>query len=126
MKIGRIVKARLDPEGRLRRDGRPLRPRVDHARLESVAARAADPDTPILTARELGAFRRVAPAAAVDPLGVRRRLKMSQAAFAQIFGVSLRTVQEWEQRRRRPAGAARTLLRIIDREPDAVRRAIGF
>lgn len=103
-----------------------VRPRVDPARLDAVAAFAPDDDAPVLTARELKSFRRVSPGKAVDPLGVRRRLKMSQAAFAQVFGVSVRTVQEWEQRRRKPAGAARTLLRVIDREPAAVRRAIGL
>jgi DNA-binding transcriptional regulator YiaG len=126
MKTARIVKAKLEPDGRLRSNGRLVRPRVDRSRLDSAAARAADPDAPILTAREVASFRRVTPNKAINPLGVRKRLKMSQTAFAHVFGVSLRTVQEWEQHRRRPAGAARTLLQVIDREPDAVRRAIGF
>jgi len=125
MKTERIVKAKLDRDGKLRSKGRILQPRVDMSRLDSAAAFAPDKDTPILTAREVASFRRVAPKA-VDPLGIRKRLKMSQTAFAHVFGVSLRTVQEWEQHRRRPAGAARTLLQVIDREPDAVRRAIGF
>ena len=79
-----------------------------------------------MTARELTTFRRVTPSRTIDPLSVRKRLKMSQAAFAHVFGVSLRTVQGWEQRRRHPAGAARSLLQVIDREPEAVRRAIGL
>lgn len=126
MKSERTVKTSIDAQGRLTRDGRVVRARVNKARLESSAAFAPDDDAPILTAREIASFRRVNPSEAIDPLNVRTRLKMSQAAFAHVFGVSVRTVQEWEQRRRQPTGAARALLQVIDREPDAVRRAIGF
>lgn len=126
MKTGRIVRARLDDKGHLVSEGRVLQPRVDKSRLSSPAAFAPDDDSPILTARQLTSFRRINPPKAVDPSRVRKRLKMSQAAFAHVFGVSVRTVQEWEQQRRKPAGAARTLLQVIDREPEAVRRAIGL
>ena len=126
MKSERTVKTSIDAQGRLTRDGRVVRARVNKARLESSAAFAPDDDAPIPTAREIASFRRVNPSEAIDPLNVRTRLKMSQAAFAHVFGVSVRTVQEWEQRRRQPTGAARALLQVIDREPDAVRRAIGF
>lgn len=126
MKSERTVKTSLDAQGRLTRDGRVVRARVSKGRLESPAAFAPDDDAPVLTAREIASFRRVKPSESVDPLNVRTRLKMSQAAFAHVFGVSVRTVQEWEQRRRQPTGAARALLQVIDREPDAVRRAIGL
>lgn len=56
---------------------------------------------------------------------IRERLGLSQEAFADRFHLSLRTVQEWEQRRRVPEGPARVLLRVIDREPDAVERALA-
>ncbi|MGD9883996.1 MAG: helix-turn-helix domain-containing protein [Reyranella sp.] len=120
------MKTSIDAQGRLTRDGRVVRARVNKARLDSPAAFAPDDDVPILTAREIASFRRVKRSETVDPLNVRTRLKMSQAAFAHVFGVSVRTVQEWEQRRRQPTGAARALLQVIDREPDAVRRAIGL
>lgn len=126
MKTGRIVRARLDDNGRLISEGRVLQPRVDKSRLNSPAAFAPDHDAPVLTARQLSSFRRVHPQKTLDPSRVRKRLKMSQSAFAHVFGVSVRTVQEWEQRRRKPAGAARTLLQVIDREPEAVWRAIGM
>jgi DNA-binding transcriptional regulator YiaG len=125
-KSERIERVSLGADGRLRSGGRIVRPRVNHARLDSPAAFAPDEDTPFLTAKELASFRRAKPVKAVDPSAVRRRLKMSQTAFAHVFGVSVRTVQEWEQHRRKPAGAARTLLQVIDREPAAVRRAIGL
>jgi len=43
---------------------------------------------------------------------------LSQSAFAGLMGVSLRTVQEWEQGRREPSGPAKTLLRIAEQHPD--------
>ena len=126
MKTERIVKAKFDAKGRLRdRGGRLLRTRADRSRLDDPAAFQPDEDIPVLTTRELKGFRRATPKA-IDPGGVRKRLKMSQGAFAHVFGVSVRTVQEWEQHRRKPAGAARALLQVIDREPEAVRRAIGL
>ena len=60
-----------------------------------------------------------------DVRAVRERLGLSQEAFAQRFQLSLRTVQDWEQKRRIPEGPARTLLRIIDREPEAAARALA-
>jgi putative transcriptional regulator len=56
---------------------------------------------------------------------VRERLGLSQEAFAQRFGLSLRTIQEWEQHRREPDGPARVLLQVIANEPEAVERALA-
>jgi putative transcriptional regulator len=61
----------------------------------------------------------------VNVRAARRRLGMSQDRFAQNFGVSAATVSNWEQGRRRPEGPARVLLAVIDREPEAVKRALG-
>jgi putative transcriptional regulator len=60
-----------------------------------------------------------------DVRALRERLGLSQEAFAERFQISLRTVQEWEQRRRVPEGPARTLLRVIERDPAAVERALA-
>lgn len=65
--------------------------------------------------------------AEVEPIDVRaarRRLGLSQAGFASAFGVSVASLRKWEQGQRFPTGAARTLLRVIDREPEAVMRAL--
>jgi putative transcriptional regulator len=51
---------------------------------------------------------------------VRERTGLSQARFAQLLGVSVRTLQEWEQGRRAPSGAARTLLLIAQKNPQAL------
>lgn len=61
----------------------------------------------------------------VDVRAVRRKLGMSQDVFARQFGVSAATVRNWEQGRRRPEGPARVLLRVIDKEPEAVKRALA-
>jgi putative transcriptional regulator len=61
----------------------------------------------------------------VDVAAIRRRLGLSQAEFASRFGFKLDAVQNWEQGRRRPDGAARAFLRVIEREPDAVQRALA-
>jgi putative transcriptional regulator len=49
---------------------------------------------------------------------IRAQLQLSQTAFAGLMGVSLRTLQDWEQGRRQPAGSARMLLRIAQQHPE--------
>lgn len=53
----------------------------------------------------------------------RNRVGLSQSEFARLLGVSVRTLQDWEQGRREPSGAAKTLLRIAAQNPEAVRAA---
>ena len=60
----------------------------------------------------------------INTARIRKKINMSQSEFAAYFGVSVRTIQEWEQGRVVPSGAARAFLIVIDREPDAVRRAL--
>ena len=55
------------------------------------------------------------------PAEVRARAGLSQNRFAQLLGVSTRTLQQWEQGRRQPTGAARTVLRISARHPEVLR-----
>lgn len=100
--------------------------RVDRARVlgtsdEEIERQIADdPDTaPISSDEELAHDRMVYPVRSI-----RERMGMSQATFARLFGISVDTLQNWEQGRRQPEGPARMLLRVIDREPEAVRRAL--
>jgi putative transcriptional regulator len=51
---------------------------------------------------------------------IRERTGLSQAKFATLLGVSVRTLQEWEQGRRAPSGAARTLLMVAAKNPQAL------
>lgn len=51
----------------------------------------------------------------------RASVGLSQAAFAELLGVSVRTFQDWEQGRRSPTGAAKTLLRVAVQHPEVLR-----
>ena len=61
---------------------------------------------------------------APDVKAIRKAFGMSQAQLATFLHVSPRTLQNWEQGRRMPGGATRTLLRIMEKEPKAVMRAL--
>lgn len=56
---------------------------------------------------------------------IRAKLKLSQAQFARAFGISLDTLQNWEQGRRQPTGPAKVLLRVAERHPEAVLEAVA-
>lgn len=73
-----------------------------------------DPDAP------MAAFQAIP-----DVQAIRERLSMSQTTFATTIGVPVATVRNWEQRRTGIAPSARTLLRIMEREPAAVLRALA-
>jgi putative transcriptional regulator len=60
----------------------------------------------------------------VDVRAARKRLGMTQERFSRAFGVSLDTLRKWETGARHPTGAARTLLRVIEHNPEAVAAAI--
>jgi len=60
----------------------------------------------------------------IDVRAIRERISLSQGEFAKLFGLSKRTLEHWEHRRRVPSGPARAFLTVIAREPDAVRRAL--
>lgn len=52
---------------------------------------------------------------------VRAKIGLSQPDFARLLGVSVRTLQQWEQGRRQPSGAAKTLLNIAEKRPEVLR-----
>jgi putative transcriptional regulator len=60
----------------------------------------------------------------VDVRSMRKRLGLSQAAFAAKFGFQTGTLRNWEQGRTRPDGPARVLLAVIERHPEAVEDAL--
>ena len=59
-----------------------------------------------------------------DVQAIREGMKMSQSTFAAMLGVSTRTLQDWEQGRRKPSGPALSLLRVAAVRPDAIRESI--
>jgi putative transcriptional regulator len=60
----------------------------------------------------------------VDVKAIRSRLGLSQAEFSRRYAVSRRSLQEWEQGRRRPEAAVRAYLTVIERNPRAVEEAL--
>ena len=94
---------------------------IDAMSDEDVAQAAQlDSDALPTPLEALTNFRR-----AVDVKAIRERLAMSQAEFATTFHLSLETVQDWEAAKRLPDPIARTLLRVIDRNPEAVKAALA-
>ena len=62
----------------------------------------------------------IIPAEKAQVLAARAATGLSQAAFAKLLGVSVRTLQEWEQGRKLPSGAAATLLKVASRHPEVL------
>jgi putative transcriptional regulator len=116
------TRARLKDDGtvvEVLRDGseRPLVGEVDWSRVdatteEEIAAQIAQDEAQAM--RDAAAYAR----------RVRRRVGLSQVAFARRIGVPVDTVRNWEQGKRAPQGPARALLRIIDRVPEAALQAL--
>src|SRR6266567_6726753 len=127
-----IIRAKRLPDGRVVQilpDGTthefPGLSAEERARLDAMtdeeveAAALADPDAQPLTEEQLARCERVP-----DVKAIRERLRLSQRQFAEMFGLSLSVVRDWEQRRFIPDQAARTLLKVIDRNPEAVKQAL--
>jgi putative transcriptional regulator len=80
---------------------------------EGLVAYRDQPET--LTRREV---------TVLDVKSIREQFGLSQAQLAAFLNVSKRTLENWEQKRRGPTGPAQTLLRIMVREPQAIKRAL--
>ena len=125
-----MVRARRLPNGtvvEILPDGttRPLEDTTDWVRLdamteEEIEANAlSDPDNPPLTDEELARLQRVP-----NPKEIRQKLHMTQEQFAAQFQVPLGTLRDWEQGVRQPDSAARSYLRVIAKNPQAVIEAL--
>jgi putative transcriptional regulator len=94
--------------------------------------RKKDFDNLVDSIREAGRIRRgetrpsrVSEFAPVDVKAIRQRLGKSQTEFARMIGVSVATLRNWEQGRRRPEGPARALLKVAAVNPEAVAAALA-
>ena len=105
---------------------RPIEDKTDWARLNALteeeieAAAVADSDNPPLTETELKKLRRVP-----NPKEIRKRLKMTQQQFAAQFELPLGTLRDWEQGTREPDSAAKSYLRVIAKNSQAVIQALN-
>jgi putative transcriptional regulator len=68
---------------------------------------------------------RVRVPARVNVKRIRMRLGLSQESFARTYGFALSAVRDWEQGRRQPERSARILLKVVEKEPEAVTRALA-
>ncbi len=87
---------------------------------EAHANALADPDNPPLTKKQLARMRHVP-----NPRQIRENLGMSQREFGKQFEISLDNIRDWEAGVRRPDSTAKTYLRVIQQNPDAVRTALA-
>lgn len=86
---------------------------------EVIAAALSDPDAQPLTEADMKRMKRT-PQVKI----IRRALKLSQEEFAQCFRIPIGTLRDWEQGRVEPDQAARAYLKVIARNPKAVREAL--
>ncbi len=102
---------------------RAARPRMDAAKIAATTEAdirrhqiedGEDPDAPLPPFRPVPNVR-----------AIRTQLQMTQEAFAKTIGVPVATVRNWEQSRTNMDPAVRSLLRVVEREPDAVLRALA-
>ena len=75
--------------------------------------------------KNVGRAHHIAVPEAVDVAVIRERQGLSQAQFCRRYRIPLKTLRNWEQGIRRPDLSARILLHVIDREPEAVARALS-
>jgi putative transcriptional regulator len=96
--------------------GKPIRPMTDE---EVLAAALSDPDAQPLTPEDFKRMKRT-PRAKI----IRRALGLTQEEFATRFQIPLGTLRDWEQGAAEPDQAARSYLKVIARNPEAVRKAL--
>lgn len=107
------IRMNIDPDNRkLTAKGRIDPDRVDATTERDIALQQAADDAAATQEAAKFAGR------------VRKRLGLSQAEFAQRIGVSVETIRNWEQGKRCPTGAAKALLKVLDKAPEAALAAL--
>jgi putative transcriptional regulator len=109
----KTVRFRLNPGSTAKPKGRVSKARFDATTEADIARHAAADDA--AAAQDAAKFAQ----------GVRKRLGLTQLEFAQRIDVPLDTIRNWEQGKRSPAGAARALLKVLDKAPEAALAALS-
>ena len=99
--MGKMTDAELESWEKSRDLNAELLEAVDDIEADRVTRRAVEPRSPVARAR--------------------LKAGLSQAEFATLLGVSKRTLEQWEQGRREPSGAAKTLIKVAERHPEILR-----
>ena len=109
----KTVRVTIDPDRRSRLPkGRIDKARVDATTQAEIARQAASDEAQAM--QDAARFAR----------RVRKRLGFSQAEFAERIDVSLDTIRNWEQGKRSPTGAAKALLKVLEKAPEAALAAL--
>jgi putative transcriptional regulator len=109
----KTVRTKIEPPSAARRvQGRIDRARVDATTEAQLAAQSAADDSQ--AALDAARYAR----------RVRRRLGLSQAELSRCIDVPIETIRNWEQGKRSPTGAAKALLRVLDKAPEAALAAL--
>lgn len=109
----KIVRMKIEPADMARQSmGQIDAAKVDNTSDAEIAVQSAQDDA--LAMQDAAKFAR----------RVRRRLGFSQAEFATRIDVSLETIRNWEQGKRSPTGAAKALLKVLDKAPEAALAAL--
>jgi len=94
------------------------------AAFDKIKAGLEDAEAYLAGAGEKSQYRIHVPAQ-VNVRKIRMELGLSQESFAHTYGFALSAVRDWEQGRRQPDRSARILLKVVEKEPDAVTRALA-
>jgi putative transcriptional regulator len=97
---------------------------VTKAAFDKIKAGLGDAKAYLDGSANKGAFGIHVPAR-VNVKKIRTRLGLSQETFAQTYGFAPSAVRDWEQGRRQPERSARILLKVVEKEPEAVTRALA-
>lgn len=106
-----------DKYGMTAEDWRRLEAMTDE---EIIAAALKDPDNPPLTDEQLARFRRPALS-----MRIRHKLHMGRETFSTAYGIPVETLRAWERHEVGPTEVELTYLRLIEREPELVRRRVA-
>jgi putative transcriptional regulator len=98
--------------------------KVTKAAFEKIKAGLSDVSAYLDGSGDKSRYRIRVPAR-VNVKKIRTRLGLSQESFAQTYGFALSAVRDWEQGRRQPERSARILLKVVEKEPEAVTRALA-
>ncbi len=107
-----IVHKTIDPRDPAAKPHGQIEPAIVDATTEAQIASQQEEDAEAI--REVARYVRQ----------IRKRLTLSQSEFARRMNVPRRTIQDWEQGKRVPKGAARALLRVLDKAPEAALRVL--
>jgi putative transcriptional regulator len=122
--LRRPVSRRYEPRGLLDPLPRPLKPRPANPFRDPFREGQCRPTPPGARAKRIPAESYPLEFGPIDVLDVRARFHATQEEFARMIGISVDTLRNWEQGKRRPQGPSRALLRVAAANPNVVAQTL--